>query len=100
MVISALRKHYLKQPNKHTFLAIFIDYRENRPERNLLGESRFRLSLNDKRKTPCNYKGLISVLRVNLRLMLHLAFMHSLIKALRSSPFLPVASLLQVAILF
>jgi len=58
MVISALRKHYLKQPNKHTFLAIFIDYRENRPERNLLPESRFRLSLNVKSRGFFKYKGL------------------------------------------
>jgi len=33
MVISALRKHYLKQPNKFTFLAIFIDYREKLPKK-------------------------------------------------------------------
>jgi len=55
MVISALRKHYLKQPNKHTFLAIFIDYRENRPDRNLLRESRFRPSLNAKKRGFFDY---------------------------------------------
>ena len=52
-------------------------------------------------KNPLVSGGFFNTAKQQIRqLANYLAFKHSLINFLRSSPFLPVASLLQVAILF